>query len=404
MIETNDILLLQPYSINRMRYLQQFHTMAKERKIRRSPRYLANFKTILGPKALKEFEPDMHQALEDKSNNQRAIAAGLAQNPPEIIEAIAVNPNLPEDPPIPDDNIPQTTVAIKKWEIEDERCTDFNNAKTELKIKMKSLLPSAIFDSLVIKAKGWANVNPADVFEYILGDEFGDISENELQIVLDRINQPWDKSKTLKANLEAMVKENDALGDSFPHLKLSDQDLFRSAVSIAKKDIYRLLPIVNNFMNLPGQKHTVSLFSEFSAYLLSHYPNYSHKENTNHLAFSGENVPQETIPRHFGLAATETIALAATSPKNISDADWAEFQDYQAKKSATKQKPPVVGKLCFFHGWNKSHDSTQCKRMINDSKYTAAQKAFIKIPKNRNVIVDGVQCNVVCGQGVVPAP
>ena len=192
MIETNDILLLPPYSINRMRYLQQFHTMAKERKIRRSPRYLANFKTILGPKSLKEFEPDMHQAIEDKSDNQRAIAAGLAQNPPEIIEAITVNPNLPEDPPIPDDNIPQTTVAIKKWEIEDERCTDFNNAKTELKIKMKSLLPSAIFDSLVIKAKGWANVSPADVFEYILGDEFGDISENDLQIVLDKINQPGD--------------------------------------------------------------------------------------------------------------------------------------------------------------------------------------------------------------------
>lgn len=410
MIETNDIELSSPYCINRVKFLQQFHTMARERKIKRSSKYLADFKTILDSKAIKLFEPDMHQALQDKIDNQRAIAAGLEQNPPAIIAAIAINPNLQENPPVASEEIPQTAVAIKKWEIEDERCTDFHSAKAEMKLKMKSLLPPEIYNTLVVNAKGWANVNPANVFEYILSDEFGDLSVNELQIVLDKINQLWDKSKTLRANLEAMVKENDALGDSFPHLKLSDQDLFRSAFSIAKNNIYRLLPVVNDFMRLPGQNHTKSLFSEFSAYLLLHYPNYSHDDNTNHLAFSCENVPQVNNLRHFGLAAVETkaavetVALAVTSPKNISDADWAEFQDYQAKKSAIKQKPPVVGKLCFFHGWNRSHDSTQCKRMINDPKYTAAQKAFIKIPKNRNVIVDGVQCNVICGQGVVPAP
>ena len=212
---------------------------------------------------------------------------------------------------------------------------------------MKSLLPSEIFNSLVTKAKGWANVNPANVFEYILSDEFGDLSENEFHIVLDKINRLWDKSNTLRANLEAMVKENDALGDSFPHLKLSDQDLFRSAFSIAKRNTYRLLPIVNNFMNLPGQHHTRSLFTEFSAYLLLHYLNYSHDANTNHLAFSCENVPQDNNPRHFGLATVETVALAVTSPKNISDADWADFQEYQKKKEAKKDKTPVAGKLCL---------------------------------------------------------
>ena len=406
MIETNDIRLAVPYSINRVKFVQQFHTFAKERKIERSNKTLADFKTILGPKATKIFEPDMHQALLNRDENLRAIAAGLERDPPVIIGAIAINPNLPENPPITQEEIPQTAVAIKKWEIENERCTDFHKAKTELKKRIKSLLDNDIFNTLVTKAgmQGWANVEPADVFEYILGDEFGDISENELQIVLDRINQPWDKSKTLKANLEAMVKENDALGDSFPHLKLTDQALFRSAFSIAKRNTYRLLPIVNNFMLIPGQGHTKSLFPDFSAYLLLHYPNYGHDANTNHLAFSGENALQDNNPLHFGLAAVEPVALAVTSPRNISNADWAEFQDYQAKKLAVKEKPPVVGKLCFFHGWNKSHDSTQCKRMIHDSKYTAAQKAFIKIPRNKNVVIDGVQCNVACGQGVVPAP
>ena len=94
------LLLVPPYTINRMKYLQQFHKMAKERKIERSSKNLANFKTILGPRSIKEFEPDMHQALQDQSDNQKAITAGLEQNPPVIIEAIAINPNLPENPPI----------------------------------------------------------------------------------------------------------------------------------------------------------------------------------------------------------------------------------------------------------------------------------------------------------------
>ena len=71
MIETNDILLVSPYNTNRVKYLQQFHTMAKERKIKRSSKNLANFRTTLGPKAIKIFEPVMHQDLQDQNENQR---------------------------------------------------------------------------------------------------------------------------------------------------------------------------------------------------------------------------------------------------------------------------------------------------------------------------------------------
>ena len=63
----------------------------------------------------------MHQALQDQIDNQRAIAAGLERDPPVIIEAIAINPNLPENPPITQEEIPQTAIAIKKWEIRNRK-------------------------------------------------------------------------------------------------------------------------------------------------------------------------------------------------------------------------------------------------------------------------------------------
>ena len=71
-------------------------------------------------------------------------------------------------------------------------CADFHSAKSDL---MKVLLPPEIFDSLKINAEiqGWANVNPADVLDYILSDEFADLSENDLSTFLKKINQPWDK-------------------------------------------------------------------------------------------------------------------------------------------------------------------------------------------------------------------
>ena len=169
-------------------------------------------------------------------------------------------------------------------------------------------------------------------------------------------------------------------------------------------------------MKLPGQNHTKSLFSEFSAYLLLHYPNYSHDANTNHLAFSCENVPQVNNPtlnlnnRNFhplGAAAevsipNEAIALAARVDEKSEE--WLAFQDWRKIQEAKKSKTPVEGKLCFFHGWNRSHDSSQCTRMKKDPKFTAAQKSFVKIPRSKNVVIDGVQCNLKCAEGVVPAP
>ena len=409
----NEKSLIKPYCLNRIDFLQQFYTFAKERAIKRSTKNLSDFENILGLKASKIFKPAMYQAIRNREANNEAILAGLEAVPPVIVANIAPDPNLPTELPPQQIDIPQTAIAIKRWEIIDEMRTDFNNAKMALKDKMKALLPESFYVSLVLKAgiEGWSNVEPADVFTYILDDEFSDLSDNDLNVIMRKINQPWNKNISLKSNLESMVKENNDLKAAFPHLALTDQDLFRSAFNISKSDNYRLLPIVNNFMSLPGQHITRSLFSEFADYILRNYLLYSHAKNTNHLAFICENVDKSSDNRFhhaLGAAATnsepeEPTALAAkVNERIVPEKDWAEYQKF----IADRKKPPKLkfGRLCFYHGWNSTHDSTMCALMRNDPKYTADQKAFIEVPPGHNLMIDNLKCNVNCARGVKPKP
>jgi hypothetical protein len=413
MIATNDKTLTKPYCLTRIEFLQQFYTFAKERKIKRSTKNLSDFANILGLSATKVFKIEMYNAMQALQDNNRAIAIGLEQVPPIVIANIPVNANLPVALPVQQADIPRNAVDIKRWEILDEMLTDFDSAKMILKEKMKALLPEDIFESLKLKAgiEGWSNVEPADVFDYILSDEFSDLSDANLDVIIKKINQPWNKNITLKSNLESMVKENDNLKAAFPHLALTDQDLFRSAFKISKSDNYRLLPIVNNFMSLPGQHITRSLFSEFADYILKNYLLYSHAKNTNHLAFICENVDKSYDNRFhhaLGAAATnsepeEPTALAAkVNERIVPEKDWADYQKY----IADRKKPPKLreGMLCFYHGWNSTHDSTMCALMRNDPKYTADQKAFTKVPPGHNLMIDNLKCNVQCAKGIKPKP
>ena len=175
---SNEKTLQKPYCLTRIDFLQQFYTIAKERKIKRSTKNLSDFAGIISTKAAKIFKLDMYNAIQDLEANTQAINAGLEQIPPIIIANIPTNPNLPVELPDQQQDIPNNAVAIKRWEIIDEMRSDFDNAKMMLKDKMKALLPGDIFDSLVLKAgiEGWSNVMPADVFDYILHDEFSDLS------------------------------------------------------------------------------------------------------------------------------------------------------------------------------------------------------------------------------------
>ena len=67
-----------------------------------------------------------------------------------------------------------------------------------------------------------------------------------------------------------------------------------------------------------------------------------------------------------------------------------------------KQIKHPTGKLCFYHGWNLTHNSRNCAAMKNDSKYTDDQKDFVIILPDHNLMVGNLKCNVQCAKGVKP--
>ena len=109
----NEKSLIKPYCLNRIDFLQQFYTFAKERAIKRSTKNLSDFENILGLKASKIFKPAMYQAIRNRDANNEAILAGLEAVPPVIVANIAPDPNLPAELPPQQIDIPQTAIAIK---------------------------------------------------------------------------------------------------------------------------------------------------------------------------------------------------------------------------------------------------------------------------------------------------
>ena len=404
-----------PYGLYRNRFLTQLFSEAFERKIINTGNDLTDYKTILGPKSIKLFKQEMWNAMEELQANNEAIAAGLREIPPNIIAPIEANGNLPLNVPSHTALQPNATAnQVAVWKINAEITNDFVKAKAEFKDSLMNSIPSDIYKTLELRGgtRGWAVIEPADVFELILSDAHASVPADTLRNAIESISKPWARNVPLRTNIEAMQEMNLIIGASFPHLAKSEQEMFRIAHDIAILPQYDLATTVDDFMRPDNQTYQTSLFSEFSEYLIVKYTDRRKLPDRGHLAFIDEERYIENsyrVAMAVGTVAeisnpTESVALAAkTTERHITDADWADYQDYRKKKDATKQAP-IVGKLCFFHGWSRSHDSTQCTVMRNDPKFTAAQKAFVQIPKNKNLIVDGVKCNTKCYTGVVPAP
>ena len=94
MISINNKSLKKPYGLYRIQFLTQVYTEAFERKILNTTTNLTDYETILGPKAIKIFKPEMWEALEELRLNREAIAMGLLEVPPIIVAPIAANINL----------------------------------------------------------------------------------------------------------------------------------------------------------------------------------------------------------------------------------------------------------------------------------------------------------------------
>ena len=88
MIQPNDITLVKPYALNRVRFMRQFYNFAKDRSIKNSPNDLSDFKSILGLLGSKQFKPNMFRAILNLQENNMAIDNGLRADPREIIAPI----------------------------------------------------------------------------------------------------------------------------------------------------------------------------------------------------------------------------------------------------------------------------------------------------------------------------
>ena len=142
MSSLNDKTLKKPYGLYRTQFLTQLFAEAFERKIINSSNNLSDFETILGPKAIKIFKPEMWEALEELRLNREAISTGLLGVPPIIVEPIAVNINLPIAIPMHTDlQLNATANQIAIWKIKAEITNDVVIAKAEFKDKIKSMIP-----------------------------------------------------------------------------------------------------------------------------------------------------------------------------------------------------------------------------------------------------------------------
>ena len=97
------------------------------------------------------------------------------------------------------------------------------------------------------------------------------MSVDILKKSVEDISISWNKDLPLKTNLENMAELNTIIGAAFPHLMKSNQEMFRIAHDIAILPQYDLATTVDDFMKLEGQNYEVSLFSDFSKYLITEY-------------------------------------------------------------------------------------------------------------------------------------
>ena len=261
------------------------------------------------------------------------------------------------------------------------------------------------------------NIDLVTINTYINGPDFADITDKNIKHYLNILEGDWDLSKSLQQNFEIVELAWKTLSrEAKDHAPSSN-----TLCTIMKDKMLsnpRLLKPLENFKMLEGVTDLNATFERLKDFVIRNYRNCIHDPNNARFAFDGDKDYDPTLrmfakrPYPLGASASvtnpdEILALAANSQfKTISIEEYNELMAVKNKKGNPKTSPkvPKVGNLCFLHGWSPTHDSTQCKTMAADPKFSAAQKAFTKIPPGHNLMVDGSKCNIKCGPGVVPAP
>lgn len=292
---------------------------------------------------------------------------------------------------------------------------------------LMSVLPQKIVDSLEMHSgpDGSASLSVPDIMDFILSPSYSEPTSDELDNISNLIGADWKREIALKTNLDNMIYHNNTLASLCPDMKLSETALFKLAFNQAKQDKFALQNILGDWLKL--HKYTDSLFTEFAEFLVYQNRNVLHSPLTNHQAFACEARYRPTPPRTHPLgaaaegsmippAAPATGAAAkATPPKNPGNPDWtaANWKKFlKLSNLATRSQPAiaapgttntVLGKICFRHGWNLSHDSPMCLTMRNNPEYTDSQRALTDYCLSRDSDeIDGKKIKTYVQRGCHP--
>ena len=360
----------------------------------------------LTPRGMLNFYPHCNNAL-----FALQYPAAAAENPPANIAQVPVPQQAA---PIALD-APYEAHRLRKLQNE-----DFIRYTAAIQIIWHEVMAS-FDDSIysVLKSMAGANniltIDLVQINAYINGPAFSNKTETNVVHYLDIINAPLDIDKTLQQNFESVEFAWKILINQAPSRAPTENALF-ALMKTKLETNPRLLNSIERYVKSPGITALNATFVGLKNFVIEDYPTCFQDRIHAHLAFLEDKDydPMQRLlnKRIYPVGAAsesinpdETLALAAkASQKTISNEDWDKFQEYLKKDKAKKPKQPKVGQLCFLHGWSPSHDSTQCKIMAADPKFTTAQKAFIKIPPGHDLMVSGAKCNTKCSPGVVPAP
>jgi len=363
---------------------------------------LRTLEPTMTPRGLLNFYPHCNNELFAKLF---PVAAG--PNPPAMQRQIPI----PVEAPLLAANA--TFEERKARKLQNEPFVNYTTAVQTAWHEIMASFDDSIYTALetMAGANDILDIDLPQICSYINGPTFAYKSEENISFYEKIISSPVDLNLTLQENFEKVENAWAIIKDEAPSRAPTQNAMF--AIMKAKLLINpRVKTSINAFMKEENITALDATFDAFKEFILNDYRKTDHDSNTSHQAFAGDTdyIPLKHNRFHHALGAAATdsepeepTALAAKANERIvPEKDWAAYQKF----IADKKKPPKLkeGMLCFYHGWNSTHDSTMCALMRNDPKFTANQRAYTEIPPNHDLMVDKVKCNVHCARGIKPKP
>jgi hypothetical protein len=343
----------------------------------------------LYPSMIALLHPDVQKAIDYAAEVKKCLAADEpAPSPPPGMDPLPIVAPPHPGPP----SAGMTAVALKNREVTIRAHEEFEAATVKANEFLMSLLDDTDLTALkrVGGATGLLYIDATDIWHHIMGGRYANPTTAQIAKHQAFITQDFQLDVSLASNFDRMKTASEVLANASPALAYSDNALFREAIRICSLSKYRLLVNVHMFTSVAGYNYLEAKFDDFATHMVALNASTFYDPSTSGKAFYGD---PDYVPR---MAGSQFALAAPSTPVNSQD------------RRNQRPKGSVTARLCFFHGWQPSHDSTECKRMANDPSFTAAQRALVCIPvghpSGTPFFVDGAECNQKRHRALGPAP